>query len=284
MNAGGRVGAADLGARLLATADASEAARLAAELDRLNEERREIEAAVREEALAQAEARGFDAPLVWAAGEGWHPGVIGIVAARLKEAANRPAVVIALDGADGKGSGRSVSGIDLGAAVQRLAAEGLLVKGGGHRMAAGLTVARDRLEPAMARLSALLARQGSGLGGAGDLRLDGMMMASAVTPALIEALESAGPYGQAAPAPRFAFPSLAVLDARQVGNGHLRLRLADSNGPSLDAIGFNLADNPLGRTMLQAGARRFHVAGRLEINSFGGRNRVQLRLDDAAIA
>ncbi len=284
VNAGGRVGAADLGARLMATADPAEAARLAAELDRLNEERRAIEAAVRDEALAQAEVRGLDGPLVWAAGEGWHPGVIGIVAARLKEAANRPAVVIALDGDQGKGSGRSVGGVDLGAAVQRLAGEGLLVKGGGHRMAAGLTVARDRLEAAMDRLGALLARQGAGTDGAGDLRLDGLLMPGAATPELIEALESAGPFGQAAPAPRFGFAGLAVTQAWTVGAGHLRLRLADSTGPALEAIGFNQADTPLGLTMRQAGAQRFHVAGRLEINSFGGRNRVQLRLDDAACA
>ncbi|MCC6001622.1 MAG: single-stranded-DNA-specific exonuclease RecJ [Pararhodobacter sp.] len=284
VNAGGRVGAADLGARLLATADDAEAARLAAELDRLNGERREIEAQVRDEALAQAEARGLDGPLVWAAGEGWHPGVIGIVAARLKEAANRPAVVIALDGALGKGSARSVAGVDLGAAVQRLAAEGLLVKGGGHRMAAGLTVSRDGLAAAMDRLGALLARQGASLGGKADLRLDGLLMPGAATPELIEALEAAGPFGQAAPAPRFAFPALAVRDARPVGSGHLRLRLADSTGPTLEAIAFNIADSALGHALRHPGSRRFHVAGRLEINSFGGRNRVQLRLDDAAEA
>ncbi|MGB8812999.1 MAG: single-stranded-DNA-specific exonuclease RecJ, partial [Paracoccaceae bacterium] len=161
VNAGGRIGQADLGARLLATNDAHEAAALAERLDVLNTERRDIEAAVRASAMAQAEARGLDGPLVWAAGEGWHPGVVGIVAARLKEAANRPAVVIGLDGDEGKGSARSVAGVDLGAAVQRLAAEGLLIKGGGHKMAAGLTVARDKLDAAMARLGELLAKQGA---------------------------------------------------------------------------------------------------------------------------
>ncbi|WP_412509744.1 single-stranded-DNA-specific exonuclease RecJ, partial [Roseovarius sp. SYSU LYC5161] len=146
VNAGGRVGRADLGARLLATDDMAEARGMAEKLDMLNTERRDMEASVRAAALAQAEARGLDAPLVWAAGEGWHPGVVGIVASRLKEATNRPAVVIGLDGDEGKGSGRSVSGVDLGAAIQRLAAEGHLLKGGGHRMAAGLSVARDGLE------------------------------------------------------------------------------------------------------------------------------------------
>lgn len=284
VNAGGRVGAADLGARLLSTDDAAEAGRLAAELDRLNTERREIEAAVREEALAQAEARGLDGPLVWAAGEGWHPGVIGIVAARLKEAANRPAVVIALDGAEGKGSGRSVGGVDLGAAVQRLAGEGLLTRGGGHRMAAGLSVARGQVEAAMARLGELLARQGAHAPGPRALQIDALMFPRAATPELIGQLESAGPFGQAAPAPRFAFPALRVLDARQVGSGHLRLRLADTDGPTLEAIAFGAFDTGLGQAMIQKRLGRVHVAGRLEINHFGGRTRVQLRLDDAAPA
>lgn len=284
VNAGGRIGAADLGARLLSTADMAEAQRIAQELDRLNEERRAVEAAVREEALAQAEARGTDGPLVWAAGEGWHPGVIGIVAARLKEATNRPAVVIALDGAEGKGSGRSVSGVDLGAAVQRLAAEGLLVKGGGHRMAAGLTVATGQLEAAMARLSELLARQGAGVGGAADLRLDGLLMPGAATPELIEALEQAGPFGQGAPAPRFVFPSMRITDARRIGTNHLRLRFGDTGGPQLEGVAFGAFDNALGPALSQAARGLFHLAGRLEINSYGGRNKVQLRLDDAAPA
>jgi len=284
VNAGGRVGAADLGARLLATSSDAEAAGLAAQLEILNEERRAIEAHVRAEALAQAEARGLDAPLVWAAGEGWHPGVIGIVAARLKEAANRPAVVIALDGAQGKGSGRSVAGIDLGAAIQRLAAEGLLEKGGGHRMAAGLTLARDQLDAAMARLSDLLARQGAGAGGAADLRLDALLMPGAATVDLIESLDRAGPFGQGAPGPRFAFAQMRVFDARRVGDAHLRLRFGDSAGATLDAIAFNAAEGPLGATFLGARLGRYHLAGRIEINRYGGRTGVQLRLDDAAQA
>ena len=141
INAGGRIGQADLGARLLATEDPHEAAALAERLNTLNAERRDIEATVRDQALTQCEARGSDGPLAWAAGPGWHPGVVGIVAARLKEATHRPAVVIGVEDGIGKGSGRSVSGIDLGAPIQRLAAEGLLIKGGGHKMAAGLTVA-----------------------------------------------------------------------------------------------------------------------------------------------
>ena len=284
VNAGGRIGAADLGARLLATVNPAEAARIAARLETLNADRRAIEAAVREEALAQADRRGLDGPLVWAAAEGWHPGVIGIVAARLKEATNRPAVVIALDGAEGKGSGRSVAGVDLGVAVQRLAAEGLLIRGGGHRMAAGLTVARDRLEEAMDRLGEILARQGAGLGGAADLRLDGLIMPGAATPELVESLESAGPFGQGAPAPRFALPALQIRDARRVGERHLRLRVGDTTGPALDAIAFGAFDSPLGPALERAGPGRVHLAGRIEVNTWGGSRRVQLRLDDAAPA
>lgn len=284
VNAGGRVGRADLGARLLSTDSRDEAQALAERLDHLNAERREIEAAVREAALAQAEARGLQAPLVWAAGIGWHPGVVGIVAARLKEAANRPAVVIGLDGDEGKGSGRSVAGVDLGAAVQRLAAEGLLLKGGGHKMAAGLTVARDRLEPAMARLSELLASQGSGQAGPANLRLDGALMPGAATLDLVERIEQAGPFGAGAPAPRFALPDLKIGFARRVGAAHLKLSLSDGLGNGLDAICFGAFDNDIGARLEAHGGARFHVAGRLEINSWGGRQSVQLRLDDAAPA
>lgn len=284
VNAGGRIGQADLGARLLATEDPGEAERLAARLEQLNEERRAIEAQVREEALAQAEGRGLEAPLVWAAGEGWHPGVVGIVAARLKEAANRPAVVIGFEGETGKGSGRSVAGIDLGAAVHRLAEEGLLEKGGGHRMAAGLTVARDKLEAAMGRLSDLLARQGAGTLGPQDLVLDGMLMPEAATVELIERIEQAGPFGASAPAPRFAFPAMAIRQARRIGTGHLRLTVADSTGPALEAILFGAFDGPLGPALEAHGGARFHLAGRIEANSWNGRTRPQLRLEDAAPA
>ena len=284
VNAGGRIGAADLGARLLSTPDPAEAALLAARLEALNAERREIEARVRDAALAQAEARGLAAPLVWAAAEGWHPGVVGIVAARLKEAANRPAVVIGFDGDAGKGSARSVAGVDLGAAIHRLAAEGLIEKGGGHPMAAGLSLTRAQLERAMARLSDLLARQGAGLGGPADLRLDGLLMPGAATVELIEALDSAGPFGQAAPAPRFAFPAQAIRGLKRIGENHLRLSFADTTGPTLDAVGFGVMDGPLGAALSAHGGARFHLAGQIEVNVWNGRSRPQLRLEDAAPA
>jgi single-stranded-DNA-specific exonuclease len=284
VNAGGRIGRADLGARLLACTDPREADGMAAKLDELNTERREIEEQVRDAALAQAEERGFDAPLVWAAGEGWHPGVVGIVASRLKERTNRPAIVIGLEGDEGKGSGRSVSGIDLGAAIQRLAAEGLLIKGGGHKMAAGLTVARDRLDSAMDRLADLLAKQGADMIGPADLRLDGLLMPGAATVDLIEQIEQAGPFGAGAPAPRFAFADSQILFAKEVGKGHLKLTFGDGLGKRIDAIAFGAMDGPLGAQLMAHNGARFHLAGRLEINTWQGRSTPQLRLEDAAPA
>jgi single-stranded-DNA-specific exonuclease len=283
VNAGGRIGQADLGARLLASADAAEAAALAARLEALNAERRGIEAAVREAALAQAEARGGAGPLAWAAGAGWHPGVIGIVAARLREATGRPAMVIALEDAEGKGSGRSVEGVDLGAAVARLADEGLILRGGGHAMAAGLTVARGRVEAAMARLSELLARQGGGAAAPGELMLDGIVVPEAATVAFVEAVEAAGPFGAGAPAPRFALPDLVVTAAREVGAGHLRVTFG-AGAARLEAIAFAAAAGPLASLLAGGGAGRVHVAGRLEIDNWAGARRVRLHLEDAAPA
>jgi len=284
INAGGRIGQADLGARLLSTEDPHEAAALAKRLETLNAERREVEASVRATALDQAEARGFDAPLVWAAGEGWHPGVVGIVASRLKETANRPSIVIGFDGDIGKGSGRSVSGVDLGAAIQRLAMDGLIEKGGGHKMAAGLTVTRDQLEPAMERLSELLAKQGAGARGPIDLRCDAAVMAPAATVQLIEQLDMVGPFGASAPAPRFVLPSTRVGFAKRVSETHLKLTLRDDAGTTVDAIAFGAFDSDLGQALVDGQGSHFHFAGRLEVNSWGGRQKVQMRVEDAAPA
>ncbi|WP_286759505.1 MULTISPECIES: single-stranded-DNA-specific exonuclease RecJ [Sulfitobacter] len=284
INAGGRIGQADLGARLLACDDPHEAQSLAEKLDLLNTERRDVETAVRAAALDQAEARGFDAPLVWASGAGWHPGVVGIVASRLKEASNRPSIVIGFEDGIGKGSGRSVSGIDLGAPIQRLAAEGLLIKGGGHKMAAGLTVAEDKLDAAMARLSELLAKQGAHLAGAADLKLDGMLMPTAATVELAQQVEQAGPFGAGAPAPRYAFADMQIRFAKRVGESHLKISFGDGNNTKMDAIAFGAFDGPLGPALENHGGARFHLAGRLDINTWRGRQSVQLRLEDAAPA
>jgi len=208
---------------------------------------------------------------------------VGIVASRLKETTGRPSVVIGFEGDAGKGSGRSVAGVDLGAAIQRLAAEGLIEKGGGHKMAAGLSLSRGQLEGAMARLSELLAKQGAGAGGPDTLRVDGMLMPGAVTPELITQIEAAGPFGAAAPAPRFALPGLRIRHLRPVGAGHLKLSLSDG-GPVLDAICFDAANKGLEGALQGHNGRPLHVAGRVEINHWNGRQRVQLRLDDAAWA
>ncbi|MEL6418855.1 MAG: single-stranded-DNA-specific exonuclease RecJ [Pseudomonadota bacterium] len=284
INAGGRIGAADLGARLLATADPHEAAALAERLDALNAERRDIERSVRDAALVQAETRGLDAPLVWAAGAGWHPGVVGIVASRLKEMSDRPAIVIGIEDGIGKGSGRSVVGIDLGAPIQRLAAEGLLLKGGGHKMAAGLTVAEDQIEAAMERLTELLARQGADRLGPTDLRCDGVLMPAAATVELVEQLEQAGPFGAGAPGPRFAFGDMRIHHARRVGEAHLKISFGAPGGARMDGIAFGAFEGPLGPAIEAHGGAPFHLVGRLDINVFKGRQSVQLKLEDAAPA
>ncbi|QBX35594.1 single-stranded-DNA-specific exonuclease RecJ [Paracoccus liaowanqingii] len=281
INAGGRVGRADLGALCLSTRDAGEAGRLAAQLDDLNRDRRAIEAAVREEALAQAEARG-DPRLSWAAGPGWHPGVVGIVAARLKEATDLPSVVIGVDHGIGKGSARSVPGVDLGRAIQRLAAEGLLMKGGGHAMAAGLTVAEAQIPAAMARLADLIDRDLAGRSGSGDLRISGLLEPSGATPQMFRMLEDAGPFGQAAPAPRFAFADQLIDSAATMGDRHLRLSFRSAGAPALEAVAWGAMDGPLGPGLIGARGRRFHLAGKLELSTWGGRERLRLRLDDAA--
>ena len=283
INAGGRVGRADLGALCLSCPEPARAERLAAELDALNRDRRAIEAAVRDEALAQVEARGTEG-IAWAAGQGWHPGVVGIVAARLKEATNLPSVVIGVEGGIGKGSARSVAGVDLGRAIQRLATEGLLLKGGGHAMAAGLSVDEAKIPEAMARLSQLLAREMAARSGAGELRISGLLDPAGATVELMAMLERAGPFGQAAPAPRFAFAGQLIDSAGTMGDSHLRLRFRSPGSPVVEAVAWGAMTGPLGPALLGAKGRRFHLAGKLELSQWGGRERVRLRLDDAAPA
>lgn len=283
INAAGRIGDAGLGARLLSTNDPDEATAIAARLESLNVERRAMEAAVREEALAQVEAQSPGRQLVWAAGEGWHPGVVGIVASRVREATGRPAVVVALDGDWGTGSGRSVEGLDLGAAVQRLADEGLIARGGGHRMAAGLSVSRAALPAAMERLDALLASQAP-LTSDLELRLDGLVAPQVATVELVRRIAAAGPFGAASPAPLFVASDLRIRRLQPVGDGHLSLTLAAAGGARLEAIGFRAAENGLARALASHDGRAVHVAGRLEINCWRGRETVQLRLEDAAFA
>ncbi|MFV0292932.1 MAG: single-stranded-DNA-specific exonuclease RecJ [Paracoccus sp. (in: a-proteobacteria)] len=281
INAGGRVGKADLGARCLSTTDPTEARHLAEELDELNRDRRAIEASVREEALSQVAARQNTA-LSWAAGEGWHPGVVGIVAARVKEQTGLPSVVIGIENGIGKGSARSVPGIDLGHAVHRLAAEGLIEKGGGHKMAAGLTVAESMIETAMVRLSAIILPELYNRSGVNDLRISGLMEPAAATPELMDLIESAGPFGQAAPAPRFAFSDLILDSTATMGENHLRATFRAVGQTPLEAVSWGAMNGPLGPALIGAKGRRFHIAGKLELSHWGGRTRVRLRLDDVA--
>ena len=280
INAGGRIGASDLGARLLCAADAAEAQALARRLHDLNAERRRIEARVTREALEAAAAR--EGAVAWAMGADWHPGVVGIVASRLKEATGRPAIVLGLrEDGTAQGSGRSVPGVDLGAAVHRLVAEGLAVTGGGHPMAAGLTLRAEAAEAAMDRLAALVARAGPAPGRA--LALDATLMPRAATVDLVAALEGAGPFGQAAAAPRFAFPGLRVRHHRTVGDGHIKLDLTDG-AARLDGIAFGAEGSGIADAVRAAAGAPLHVAGRLEINRWQGRARVQIRVDDVAAA
>ncbi|KAK0352168.1 hypothetical protein LTR94_021971 [Friedmanniomyces endolithicus] len=285
INAGGRVGKADLGVRLLTTEDPAEAARIAAELDRLNEERRAIESIVQEQAEALLAAQDNRA-VALVAGPGWHPGVIGIVAGRLKERAGRPAIVVALDeDGVGKGSGRSISGVDLGAAVLAAKDSGLLVAGGGHAMAAGLTVMADKVDVLADflddRLSAAVAR-------ARDERallIDAVLAPAGINPDFVAAIEAGGPYGAGWPAPLIAAGPMRVIRADVVGNGHLRAIMAGDDGRSIKTIAFRQAESELGQAILGAPRdRRLWVAGRAKIDDWGSRPAAELHLEDAAWA
>ena len=285
VNAGGRVGRAGLGARLLATEDAAEAHALALELDGYNVERRAIEAGVLAEALAQVEAAGDPGALVFAVGEGWHPGVIGIVASRLKELWRRPAAVVAVDGAVAKGSGRSVKGVDLGAAVIAARQAGLLVDGGGHRMAAGFTAETAKLDGLRAFLQARIGPDAARAPGLHELPVDGAVSVAAANVELLELVERAGPFGAGNPEPRFAVIRAHVVKADVVGTGHVRVILGGGDGGGrLKGIAFGAADGPVGALLLGARGTPVHVAGHLRADNWQGRTGAQFVIDDAAFA
>ena len=285
VNAGGRVGKSDLGARLLATDDAEEAAALAHRLDEYNTERRAIEAAVEVQAVSQIEDLG-DAlgPISVAVGEGWHAGVVGIVASRLVERFRRPALVIAVAEGVGKGSGRSIPGVDLGAAIIAARQAGLLITGGGHPAAAGLSVTPANI-PALREFLADRLRDGVEEHGLRpSLGLDGALSAGAATVPFVEQLSRIGPFGMGNPEPRFAVSNCRVVRADIVGANHVRCVLADDGKGRLNAIAFRVADKPVGQTLLESRGRTLHVAGHLRSDSWRGRERVQLFIDDVAHA
>ncbi len=285
INAGGRVGKSDLGVRLLTTLDPAEAATIAAELDQLNQDRRAIEAGVQAEAEAGLAAQGNRA-VICVSGLGWHPGVIGIVAGRLKEKTGRPSLVIAVDDQGvGKGSGRSIAGVDLGAAILAAKDAGLLVAGGGHAMAAGLTIEAGKIDAFAEFLDARLAGDVARASEDRSLLLDAIVATSGVTPALVDALEAAGPYGMGWPAPRIAAGPMRVVKADIVGTDHVRLIMAGREGGSLKAVAFRQAATELGQALLHAPRDRLlWLVGRARIDDWGSRPAAELHVDDAAWA
>ncbi|MCB1378433.1 MAG: single-stranded-DNA-specific exonuclease RecJ [Alphaproteobacteria bacterium] len=286
LNAAGRIGDAAMALELLTTRERGRAAVLAQELERLNRERQDIELAVVDQAMIQAEQMlgGTQRqPVLVVARKGWHPGVVGLAAARLKERYNLPAIVLAEDG-EGRfasGSGRSISGVDLGRAVHEALEAGLIQKGGGHAMAAGLTVAMERLGDLRAfmadRLAEDVARQENRV-----LAIDGALSAGGATLELIELLEQAGPYGSAHPAPVFAFPAHRVVYADPAGTSHIRLTVAAADGKRIKAVAFRAMGTDLGELLL--GERKFplHIAGRLTIDDWSGSRVPSIHIEDAA--
>ena len=288
INAGGRIGDAALGSRLLTLDDPAEADGIAAELDQLNRERQAIEAAMLAEAEAEAlaeEMAGAGPAVVVTARDGWHPGIVGLLAARLKEKLRRPAFAIAFDASGkGSGSGRSIPGFDLGAMVREAVDLGLLVKGGGHGMAAGLTVERDRLGDLRTFFEEHAGDAVAGLVGSHTLKIDGALAASGATTALVDDLERAGPYGAGHPQPVFVLPAHRLSDARPVGQNHLKITIEGPDGRRLAGIAFRAAETELGQALLGGRGRSFHFAGTLSADHWQGMRRVQFRLLDAAIA
>ncbi|MGD9664049.1 MAG: single-stranded-DNA-specific exonuclease RecJ [Novosphingobium sp.] len=287
INAGGRVGESTLGVRLLTTQDADEARAIAAQLSSLNDERRAIEAMVQEAAEAQMESQHNRSVIIVAA-EGWHPGVIGIVAGRIKEKAGKPAIVVALDGSSGgqgKGSGRSISGVDLGAAIIAAREHGLLVAGGGHAMAAGLTVAADRLDAFSDWLDDRLAGAVAAASAHQATTLDLAVAPGGLTPELVETLESAGPYGMGWPRPRVAVGPVRIVKADIVGKDHVRLIVRGNDGGSFKAVAFRAAQSDLGQSLLHGARERpVWLAGQARIDDWSSRRQAELHVEDAAWA
>lgn len=286
INAGGRVGDPGLGVRLLTATDDDEASAIAARLDIYNGQRQELEAAVTEAALAQAgEQSGAGAPLLLAAAEGWHPGVVGIAASRLVDVFDRPACVVSLKDGVGRGSGRSVRGVALGPAVVAASEAGILVDGGGHEMAAGFTVREDRLEDLRAFLAAEVAGQLGDGRAPPELGIDMVTTPAGVTADLVDLLDRAGPFGPGNPRPRLALSAVRPARARVVGRGHVRCHLQPAEGGrGLKAVAFRSAGTPLGGLLLDSGGAALHLAGHPGVDTWQGERQAQLVVEDAAVA
>jgi single-stranded-DNA-specific exonuclease len=288
INAGGRIGRADLGAQLLLTDDPSEAGRIAAELDRLNRERQALEQQMLAEAEAEAMAAlGHDekGAVVLVAAANWHPGIVGLIAARLKERFNRPAFAIALEpGGTGTGSGRSIAGVDLGKAVRHAVAEGMLLKGGGHAMAAGVTLKHTSLAEFRAYLESELAASVAAARADQALLIDGAVSAAGANVELISTLSRAGPFGAGNAEPVIALPAHTIAYAEEVGQSHVRARLRSGDGAMINAIAFRAVGQPIGQALLQNRGRQIHAAGTLSIDRWNGSERAQLRIMDLASA
>ena len=280
INAGGRVGESGLGLELLATDDAITASAIAAKLDVYNQERQAIESGVLAQAVAMAEAQA-NQPVMLLASEGWHQGVIGIVAGRIKEQWQRPTAIIALENGIGKASARSVEGADFGAAVHSAHALGLIEAGGGHAMAAGFTVREDKIEVLHHFLNERMAGAVADYAAGRTLKLDGWIRCAGATLELIEQIEQAGPFGAGNPAPRFGVRDASIVNISVMKEKHLRLVLADAHGKGrLNAVAFNVAGTTLGEAL--TGRKTLHLAGTLKKNIWQGNTSVQFMIDDAA--
>jgi single-stranded-DNA-specific exonuclease len=288
INAGGRISDAALGSRLLTLEDEVEAEEIAGRLDDLNRDRQTMEAAMLAEAEAEVLAEygdGEGANVLVTARESWHPGIVGLIAARLKEKFKRPAFAIAFDpSGKGTGSGRSINGFDMGHMVRAAVEQGLLVKGGGHAMAAGLTVERSKLGALRAFFEEKAAERVPSLVSNHSLKLDGALSASGATLALFDQIEKAGPFGSGHPQPIFAIPAHRLKDARLVGTAHIKVTLEAADGTRLDGIAFRAADTPLGNLLLNSRGAQIHAAGCLSADYWQGNRRIQFRLLDAAAA
>jgi single-stranded-DNA-specific exonuclease len=296
INAGGRIGDSALGARLLTIRDETEAARIATTLDRLNRERKAIETQMLEEAMADADRRIDEdpsLPMLVLASDTWHKGVVGLVASRLVERFKRPACVIAFQAkgggepkgaADDEGTGslRSIAGVDIGAAVRAAVASGRLKKGGGHAMAAGLTVTRAEFEKLVVDLGELVRSTATEARATLALEVDGALTPSGANADFMQLIERAGPYGQGNPQPRFVFPAHRIKFAKVVGDGHVRCAIEAADGSRIDAVAFRAAGQPLGEALLNTEGLPLHIAGTLKRDTWGGRDKIEVFIDDVA--